>query len=88
MMEINIETTLRWSLPCSFKIFIKCLFPINSTSLFSITDSPTERVSLLRKKADWARDTNEPKAAAQVYLAAGDTMRAIEIMANHGWVDM
>ncbi|XP_014288077.1 intraflagellar transport protein 122 homolog isoform X2 [Halyomorpha halys] len=53
-----------------------------------VSDSPTERVSLLRKKADWARDTNEPKAAAQVYLAAGDTMRAIEIMANHGWVDM
>lgn len=55
---------------------------------FSLLDSPTERVSLLRKKADWARDTNEPRAAAQVYLAAGDTLRAIEIMADHSWVDM
>ena len=55
---------------------------------YFMVDSPSERVSLLRKKADWARDTNEPKAAAQVYLAAGDTMRAIEIMANHGCVDM
>ncbi|EEB18094.1 conserved hypothetical protein [Pediculus humanus corporis] len=45
------------------------------------------RKSLLRKKAEWAKNINEPRAAAEMYLSAGDTMNAIEIIAENGWVD-
>lgn len=47
-----------------------------------------DRKSLLRKKADWACDINEPRAAAEMYLSAGDTLKAIEIIADNGWIDM
>ena len=47
-----------------------------------------DRKALIRKKADWARNINEPRAAAEMYLSAGDTQRAIEIIADNGWVDM
>lgn len=46
-----------------------------------------DRRSLLRKKADWARNINEPRAAAEMYLSAGDNEKAIEIMGENGWID-
>lgn len=47
-----------------------------------------DKKSLLRKKADWANNINEPRAAAQMYLSAGDTLKAVDIMIQHSWVDM
>uniref|UniRef100_A0A1B6JCB8 Intraflagellar transport protein 122 homolog n=2 Tax=Proconiini TaxID=565685 RepID=A0A1B6JCB8_9HEMI len=47
-----------------------------------------DRKALLRKKADWACNINEPRAAAEMYLSAGDTLRAINIIGANGWVDM
>lgn len=47
-----------------------------------------DRKALIRKKADWARNINEPRAAAEMYLSAGDTHKAIEIIGDNGWVDM
>ncbi|XP_067012221.1 intraflagellar transport protein 122 homolog [Anabrus simplex] len=47
-----------------------------------------DRKALIRKKADWARNINEPRAAAEMYLSAGDTQRAVEIIGENGWVDM
>ncbi|XP_075229721.1 intraflagellar transport protein Oseg1 isoform X2 [Lycorma delicatula] len=47
-----------------------------------------DRKALLRKKADWAQNINEPKAAAEMYLSAGDTLTAISIIGENGWVDM
>lgn len=44
--------------------------------------------SLAMRKADWVNNINEPRAAAEMYLSAGETGRAIEIMGNHGWIDM
>ena len=44
--------------------------------------------SLAMRKADWVNNINEPRAAAEMYLSAGETARAIEIMGQHGWVDM
>lgn len=44
--------------------------------------------SLTMRKADWVNNINEPRAAAEMYLSAGETARAIEIMGQHGWVDM
>ncbi|BES91638.1 Intraflagellar transport 122 homolog (Chlamydomonas) [Nesidiocoris tenuis] len=48
----------------------------------------SDRKTLLKKKADWARNINEPRAAAQMYLSAGDPLSAVELMAQYGWVDM
>ncbi|KAF4531888.1 hypothetical protein B566_EDAN000917 [Ephemera danica] len=31
---------------------------------------------------------NEPRAAAEMYLAAGETLKAIDIVAENGWIDM
>ncbi|XP_063240162.1 intraflagellar transport protein 122 homolog isoform X2 [Bacillus rossius redtenbacheri] len=47
-----------------------------------------DRKALIRKKADWARNINEPRAAAEMYLSAGETAKAIEIIGENGWVDM
>jgi len=46
------------------------------------------KMQLTKKRADWIHDSNEPKAAVEMYLAAGDTVKAIEIIGQHGWVDM
>ncbi|NXT32049.1 IF122 protein, partial [Pelecanoides urinatrix] len=43
---------------------------------------------LIKKQADWAKNINEPKAAVEMYLSAGEHMKAIEISGDHGWVDM
>ncbi|CAG0883204.1 unnamed protein product [Darwinula stevensoni] len=43
---------------------------------------------LIKKKAEWAKNINEPRAAAEMYLSAGETLKAIEIIGEHGWVDM
>ena len=43
---------------------------------------------VIRKQAEWARNVNEPKAAAEMYLTAGETLKAIEIIGDHGWSDM
>ncbi|KDR19634.1 hypothetical protein L798_06155, partial [Zootermopsis nevadensis] len=47
-----------------------------------------DRKALIRKKADWAKNINEPRAAAEMYLSAGDTRQAIEIIGENGWIDM
>ncbi|NWZ69877.1 IF122 protein, partial [Acrocephalus arundinaceus] len=49
---------------------------------------PKDTKMLIKKQADWAKDINEPKAAVQMYLSAGEHMKAIEISGDHGWVDM
>ncbi|XP_064012186.1 intraflagellar transport protein 122 homolog isoform X1 [Pogoniulus pusillus] len=43
---------------------------------------------LIKKQADWAQNIREPKAAVEMYLSAGEHMKAIEISGGHGWVDL
>lgn len=43
---------------------------------------------LITKQADWARNVNEPKAAAEMYISAGEYIKAIEIIGDHEWADM
>ncbi|KAG8240368.1 hypothetical protein J437_LFUL002509, partial [Ladona fulva] len=52
------------------------------------SEDTMDRKTLIRKKADWARNINEPRAAAEMYLSAGDTMHAIEVMGENGWIEM
>ncbi|NXN73085.1 IF122 protein, partial [Himantopus himantopus] len=49
---------------------------------------PKDTKMLIKKQADWAKNINEPKAAVDMYLSAGEHMKAIEISGDHGWVDM
>ncbi|XP_075990951.1 intraflagellar transport protein Oseg1 [Anticarsia gemmatalis] len=44
--------------------------------------------ALARRRAEWARHVNEPRAAAEMYLAAGDVKRAAQLMAETGRKDM
>ncbi|KAJ0183743.1 hypothetical protein K1T71_000166 [Dendrolimus kikuchii] len=44
--------------------------------------------ALARRRAEWARHVNEPRAAAEMYLAAGDVQRAAQLMADTGRRDM
>uniref|UniRef100_A0A3Q4C0N9 Intraflagellar transport protein 122 homolog n=1 Tax=Mola mola TaxID=94237 RepID=A0A3Q4C0N9_MOLML len=51
------------------------------------TDPKSSRI-LMTKQADWAKSTKEPRAAAEMYLSAGEHLKAIDIIGEHGWVDM
>ncbi|CAG9781829.1 unnamed protein product [Diatraea saccharalis] len=44
--------------------------------------------ALARRRAEWARHVNEPRAAAEMYLAAGDVQKAAQLMAESGKRDM
>ncbi|NXC35428.1 IF122 protein, partial [Campylorhamphus procurvoides] len=50
--------------------------------------NPKDTKMLIKKQADWAKNINEPKAAVEMYLSAGEHMKAIELSGDHGWVDM
>ncbi|KFP11865.1 Intraflagellar transport protein 122, partial [Egretta garzetta] len=49
---------------------------------------PKDTKMLIKKQADWAKNINEPKAAVEMYLSAGEHIKAIELSGDHGWVDM
>lgn len=43
---------------------------------------------LLTKHAEWARTTKDHRAAAIMFIEAGDFAAAAELAAEHGWVDV
>ncbi|KAJ3586515.1 hypothetical protein NHX12_012913 [Muraenolepis orangiensis] len=51
------------------------------------TDPKNSRM-LMTKQADWAKSSKEPRAAAEMYLTAGEHLKAIDIIGEHGWADM
>lgn len=51
-------------------------------------DGNADNKSLIRQKAEWAKNIDEPKAAAEMFLSIGDVAKAIEIMAQNNWIDM
>ncbi|CAL8325259.1 unnamed protein product [Merluccius merluccius] len=51
------------------------------------TDPKNSRM-LMTKQADWAKSSKEPRAAAEMYLSAGEHLKAIDIIGEHGWADM
>eukprot|EP00731_Ephydatia_muelleri_P000623 Em0001g623a len=42
---------------------------------------------LVTKQADWFKTTNDPQAACDMYVAAGEYLKAVDIMGENGWVD-
>uniref|UniRef100_A0A8C8HPU5 Intraflagellar transport protein 122 homolog n=1 Tax=Oncorhynchus tshawytscha TaxID=74940 RepID=A0A8C8HPU5_ONCTS len=61
---------------------------INSIEEFVGAADPKNTRMLMSKQADWAKNSKEPRAAAQMYLTAGEHLKAIDIIGEHGWVDM
>ena len=57
-------------------------------SEFLAAGDSSDRKQLIKKKAEWALKINEPRAAAEMFLSAGETIHAIKIMGDNGWVDM
>ncbi|XP_030062455.1 intraflagellar transport protein 122 homolog isoform X2 [Microcaecilia unicolor] len=55
---------------------------------FLKSGDPKDTKMLITKQADWAKNINEPRTAAEMYLSAGEHMKAIEISGDRGWVDM
>ncbi|XP_054834278.1 intraflagellar transport protein 122 homolog [Eublepharis macularius] len=49
---------------------------------------PKDTKMLITKQADWAKNINEPKAAVEMYITAGEHLKAIEISGDRGWVDI
>jgi intraflagellar transport protein 122 len=47
-----------------------------------------EKVEMMKRKADWAVKINEFRAAADMYLVAGEKLKAIALMEENGWTDM
>jgi len=42
---------------------------------------------LIKKQAEWCKTTNDPKAAADMFIAAGEFSKAVEILGENGWAD-
>lgn len=55
---------------------------------FVSSGNSQDRISLLRRRAEWAKSLGEPRAAAEMFLSAGDVQRAIKIISENNWVDM
>ncbi|XP_014477546.1 PREDICTED: intraflagellar transport protein 122 homolog [Dinoponera quadriceps] len=55
---------------------------------FIASGNTQDRTVLLRRRAEWAKSLGEPRAAAEMFLSAGDVDRAISIIAEYGWIDM
>lgn len=54
-----------------------------------LNDGNTEdKLELVKRRAEWAASVNEQRAAAELLLAASETQRAIEIVAEQGWTDI
>ncbi|XP_020611190.1 intraflagellar transport protein 122 homolog isoform X2 [Orbicella faveolata] len=51
------------------------------------SSDPKNVKQLIKKQAEWCETTNDPKAAVDMFLAAGENHKAIEIIGQHGWVE-
>ncbi|XP_057296410.1 intraflagellar transport protein 122 homolog [Hydractinia symbiolongicarpus] len=40
---------------------------------------------LIKKQAEWCKTTNDPRAAADMFIAAGEFLKAVEILGENGW---
>ncbi|XP_062523005.1 intraflagellar transport protein 122 homolog [Corticium candelabrum] len=42
---------------------------------------------LIKKQAEWCNTSNDPRAASEMYIYAGDFMKGIEIVGQNGWME-
>ena len=51
-------------------------------------DTHVDKMVILKKRADWAHSVNDPRAAAEMYLDAGEILKAVDIMVENRWTSM
>eukprot|EP01137_Pigoraptor_chileana_P031284 Opistho-2@18911 len=52
-----------------------------------MTQSDVKEVQqLVKKQADWAKSTRDPSSAVDMYLAAGETLEAVDILGENVWM--
>ncbi|XP_068714789.1 intraflagellar transport protein 122 homolog isoform X2 [Montipora foliosa] len=51
------------------------------------SSDPKNVKQLIKKQAEWCETTNDSKAAVDMFLAAGENLKAIEIIGQNGWVE-
>lgn len=73
---------------CFSRVNVKEFLCLHVFQDFLASADPKDTKLLMKKQADWAKNSKEPRAAADMYLSAGENMKAIEIIGEHGWVDM
>lgn len=54
------------------------------------TNSATESDSkaLIKLRAEWAKSIQEPRAAAELLLSAGEALNAVQVVADQDWPDV
>ncbi|KAF8375552.1 daf-10 [Pristionchus pacificus] len=59
----------------------------DAQALMHSTTGETQK-SLIRKRANWARDSNEPRLAAEMFIASGDYEKAVNLLIEYDWIDV
>ena len=83
-------------MPDATKAYKQSFLPIKNVTVVSKLDpfqefigsgDPQDKKLLMTKQADWAKSSNEPKAAAEMYISAGEYLKAIDIIGDNNWPD-